>query len=218
MSYTEALERLKQLQDGPAGAVPKAPKASFVTYGTPAPGASENPKPTVTYGGYGLERNSESTLSQSKSSETLTPGGARSAKNPQVVSLVRCGDCQHFKPDPTNPLSGMGRCRVNTDGDRPPWPNAPRRCNSFKITRAGVFRVAQTACKGTSVDPSELTDWLIRQNDPDWLRPAAIRRWAECIEKRNGYPDGNPSKHHALEPGLDGAKPEKEQKKHVFPY
>jgi hypothetical protein len=218
MSYAEALERLKRLLDRPGSALPKVPKTPSGTYGTPSPGTSENFRPSCIYGGCHSKALSEPPSSTTEISVTPVPGSAKCAESPQVLPLVRCRDCKNFEPDPMNPPAGIGRCRVDADGDRPPSPKAPRRCNSFEITRAGVFRIAQTACKGTNVDPSELTDWLIRQNDPDWLRPAPVRRWAECIEKRNGYPDGNPSKQNALESGLDGAKPEKEQKKHVFPY
>ena len=105
-----------------------------------------------------------------------------------VIILVQCRDCQHFTPDAENPDQGIGRCKVDADGDRPPWPNAPRRCDRFDITRAGIFRHARAACRDTQVDPSELTTWLIDQGDPNRLVPAAIRRWAELIAER-GYPE-----------------------------
>ena len=108
---------------------------------------------------------------------------------PALVELVRCRDCVNFRPDPINPPAGIGRCRVDAAGDRPPWPNAPRRCERFEVTRAGVFRLAREACKGTRLDPSELTDWLIRQADPECLSPAAVRRWAEIIDQK-GYQNG----------------------------
>lgn len=210
MSYAEALERLKKLQDGPGGAVSKVPKPPFGAYGTPSPGTYGNFNPSVTYGSCHSKALSDRPSSKTEIPEPPTPGSAKSAENPQVVSLVHCRDCKHFKPDPINPPAGMGRCRVNADGDRPSFPKAPRRCKSFEITRAGVFRIAQTACKGTSVDPCALTEWLTRQGDPDWLNPAAVRRWAGWIKKQNRYPGGRPSKQHALCSGLIDAKLEKE--------
>jgi len=55
--------------------------------------------------------------------------------------------------------------------------------------RADLFRMAKEACDGLSVDPSELADFIARQNDPEINNPAAVRRWAELIEQRGGFPN-----------------------------
>jgi hypothetical protein len=56
-------------------------------------------------------------------------------------------------------------------------------------TRADLFKMATEACKGLTVDPSELADFITRQNDPEIHNPAAVRRWAELIHERGGVPD-----------------------------
>ena len=55
--------------------------------------------------------------------------------------------------------------------------------------RAEVFDMARDACEGLTVDPSELADFITRQNDPELLSPAAVRRWAEVIDQRGGFPN-----------------------------
>ena len=55
--------------------------------------------------------------------------------------------------------------------------------------RAELFDMARKACDGLSVDPSELADFITRQNDPEIHSPAAIRRWAELIHERGGFPN-----------------------------
>lgn len=49
-------------------------------------------------------------------------------------------------------------------------------------------QMALEACNGLSVDPSELAHFVARQNDPDLHNPTAIRRWAEVIDRRGGFP------------------------------
>lgn len=106
----------------------------------------------------------------------------------RVVPLVRCGDCQHFEPDSVNPPAGIGRCRVDAAADRPPWPNAPRRCDHFEITPEALLALCREACDGLDVDAETLKRWLIEQADPEWMQPAAVKRWAEIIEQR-GFPN-----------------------------
>lgn len=45
------------------------------------------------------------------------------------------------------------------------------------------------ACTGLNVDPGELCQWLIARADPGWCVPAAVRRWAELIHERGGFPN-----------------------------
>lgn len=53
--------------------------------------------------------------------------------------------------------------------------------------RSILFSICRKAVAGLSVDASELTQWLIDQEDPGWCTPKAVRRWAEIIHHR-GYP------------------------------
>lgn len=53
--------------------------------------------------------------------------------------------------------------------------------------RSVLFKRCKTACVGTGVDPSELCQWLIDQDDPGWCVPKAVKWWAEKIHQR-GYP------------------------------
>ena len=54
--------------------------------------------------------------------------------------------------------------------------------------RSILFSIAKKAVVGTGIDPSELTQWLINQDDPGWCTPKAVRRWAEIIRDR-GWPE-----------------------------
>lgn len=63
---------------------------------------------------------------------------AKRAPGESVLQLVRCGDCQHFRPDRINPAQGLGACKIGADGKPPgtpgkrlPWPNLLRHCSSF---------------------------------------------------------------------------------------
>jgi putative DNA primase/helicase len=55
-------------------------------------------------------------------------------------------------------------------------------------TRASLLSMAREACNGLSVDPSELADFIARQNDPDLHNPTAVRRWAAVIDQRGEFP------------------------------
>ena len=51
---------------------------------------------------------------------------------------VRCGDCQHFVPDPINPPGGIGKCAITGDGSRGLlYPFKYRECGDFteRVTR-----------------------------------------------------------------------------------
>lgn len=52
-----------------------------------------------------------------------------------------------------------------------------------------LLKLCRDAVTGTDVDPVELRDWLLEQDDPGWCVPRAVRRWAELIHGRGGFPD-----------------------------
>jgi hypothetical protein len=114
-------------------------------------------------------------------------------KSARVVPLVRCRDCRHFQPDHVNPAHGIGRCRIGAAGDpadrdyRQLYPANPRRCDAFEITPEALLEICREACNGLDVDAEALREWLTDQADPEWMHPAAVRRWAQLIEKR-GFP------------------------------
>jgi len=53
--------------------------------------------------------------------------------------------------------------------------------------RPVLYQRCKDAVNGLDVDPSELCQWLLEQGDPGWCVPAAVRRWAEIIQRR-GFP------------------------------
>lgn len=106
-----------------------------------------------------------------------------------VVSLVACRDCKHFEPDSINPAQGLGNCGIDAAGGRLPWPNLPRRCHKFAITREALLATCRDACKGLDVDPERLADFLAGHDDPAWKTPPAVKGWAEAIEQRGGFPN-----------------------------
>jgi len=128
----------------------------------------------------------------SRKSATQTPATVATHKAP-VIPLVRCRDCQHFRPDSINPAQGMGQCRIDADGDpaqpgyRLPYPGVLRMCSGFEITRAALFARCEEVAEGTDIDPSKLCQFLIDQGDPEWMQPAAIERWAGMISS-GGWP------------------------------
>ena len=95
---------------------------------------------------------------------------------------VNCAACRHFTPNPVNPLAGLGACQIDAAGDSLPWPNLTRQCDRHHPTRPAVFAAAVEACHGTRLDPSRLTAWLIEQQEPAWLTPPAVARWARLLE------------------------------------
>lgn len=192
MSYAETLERLKKLEGAPDGEVSKVPKAPFGTYGTPEPGASRNFQASGTSGGCHLKALSRPPNPGGENSRRPRVGTGISDK--RVVPLVRCRDCQHFEPDHVNPAQGIGRCRIGAAGDpadrdyRQPYPANPRRCDQFEITPEALLALCREVCSGLDVDAEALARWLTKQHDPEWLTPAAVKRWAEVIEQR-GFPN-----------------------------
>jgi len=74
-------------------------------------------------------------------------------------------------------------------------PNACHACqptdtgaHGTESNRDDLLQVARDACSGLNVDPSELTDFIARQNDPDLHNPTAVRRWAEVVDERGEFP------------------------------
>lgn len=57
--------------------------------------------------------------------------------------------------------------------------------------RNELFKRCKSACTGTSVDPSELCQWLIDQGDPGWCVLKAVNWWAQRINQRGFPQDGS---------------------------
>ena len=53
--------------------------------------------------------------------------------------------------------------------------------------RSVLLNRCTEATVGTDVDPSQLCQWLVEQDDPGWCVPKAVKWWSEHI-LRNGYP------------------------------
>jgi hypothetical protein len=117
----------------------------------------------------------------------------KGARVPPAVPPVSCRDCQHFEPDEINPAQGIGTCLKGAAGDpanrdyRQLYPSNPRHCDHFETTPEALAQVCREACDGLTLDAEALRQWLVDQADPEWLRPAAVRRWAALIEKQ-GFP------------------------------
>ena len=105
-----------------------------------------------------------------------------------VLALVRCGQCRHFEPNANNPRQGLGRCDAGAEGERLPWPNAPRHCATWNPAPAALLEICRAACDGLAVEPEALACWLEAQGDNGWLVPIAVHRWAREIA-RQGYPE-----------------------------
>lgn len=76
---------------------------------------------------------------------------------PSAAPLVRCGDCQHFRPDAVGNGAGIGRCAVpDAEGVRRGpclWPWAVRRCGESE----GCQRPwVASCCRSGTASPSEL--------------------------------------------------------------
>ena len=174
MSYAEALERLKKLPPLPGGELTKPTKGAFVSYGSTRVGHSE-----------------KNTPSESARLPTPEPAPKRAQVDNRlsapVLALVRCGQCRHFEPNANNPGQGLGRCGAGAEGERLPWPNAPRHCATWNPTPAALLDICRAACDGLAVEPEELARWLLAQDDARWMTPPAVRRWARHINE-HGYP------------------------------
>ena len=51
-------------------------------------------------------------------------------------------------------------------------------------TALKILPDAERAVDGLNVDAFELAEFLAEQSDPEWLKPAAMTRWAEIIAER----------------------------------
>ena len=117
----------------------------------------------------------------------LKPARLDNPLSAPVLALVRCGQCRHFERDTINPGQGLGRCGAGAEGERLPWPNAPRYCGTWTPTPAALLDICRAACDGLAVKPEELARWLVAQDDAQWMTPPAARRWARHINE-HGYP------------------------------
>ena len=74
-------------------------------------------------------------------------------------------------------------------GARGPKNNSEQIRASIAST-AAIFRLipdTERAVDGLAVDSYDLAAWLIEQDDPGWMRPKPMRRWAQIIHAR-GFP------------------------------
>lgn len=115
----------------------------------------------------------------------MKPYSAKESK--PVLALVRCGQCHHFKPNTKNPEQGLGRCEAGAEGEHLPYPLAPRRCATWRPTPSALLEICRAACAGLELKPEKLAQWLVGQNDAQWMTPPAANWWAHFI-KLNGYP------------------------------
>ena len=104
-----------------------------------------------------------------------------------VLHLVQCSQCRHFKPNANNPAQGLGQCGAGAEGDRLPWPTAPRRCATWHPTPSALLEICRAACDGLAVKPDELARWLIANRDAHDMTPTVASWWAKRINL-NGYP------------------------------
>ena len=55
-------------------------------------------------------------------------------RKPLPRPAVTCSACNHFQRDKINPRDGIGSCSMGCDHERPLFPNASRKCQSFQPT------------------------------------------------------------------------------------
>ncbi len=55
--------------------------------------------------------------------------------------------------------------------------------------REQLLTICRDAVTGKSVDAEALADWLLEQHDPGWCTPMAVKRWAEIVHDRGGFPE-----------------------------
>ena len=76
--------------------------------------------------------------------------------------------------------------KITGFGARAPKNNSDSVRDNIKRT-AAIFRIVpdtERAVDGLDVDSYDLAAWLIEQEDPGWMQPKAMRRWAEIIAER----------------------------------
>lgn len=104
----------------------------------------------------------------------------QSGEVPQANNGEASGEFQSATP--TDPVA-LSRTQKANNG---------RGCGTSPLStlsRAELFDIARDACDGLTVDPSELCDFITKQNDPELYNLAAVRRWAELIEQRGEWPN-----------------------------
>ena len=89
--------------------------------------------------------------------------------------------------EPTKPTKG-GFVSFVSSFEQPK--NQKNGANGSNAGIQSLTEICQTACQGTQIEPGELRDWLLRQDDPDWLYPQALAAWARLIAKY-GYPESS---------------------------
>lgn len=101
---------------------------------------------------------------------------------------VHCAGCQHFEPNQYNPAQGLGGCRVEAENGRLCWPNLRRWCKRWNPTPERLRELCKAACSGLALDGERLAELMAKENEPAWLTPPVLRRWAVLID-RNGWPE-----------------------------
>jgi len=56
-------------------------------------------------------------------------------------------------------------------------------------SRSEMLLMCRSATAGLPVDAGELAAWLIRQRDPGWCHPAAVKRWAKHAAEHRSLPE-----------------------------
>ena len=51
-----------------------------------------------------------------------------------------------------------------------------------------LIAICRRETAGTDLAPRELARWLIRQRDPGWCHPLAVRRWVRYATENAGLP------------------------------
>lgn len=183
MTYESALDHLKKFQDARGRGVSKVPKGASEPFDTAHPGASEN------FRAIGKGASSESDQDQGhspgtgKKSQRPRVAGIKSTKSPQGAEQdpVRCRDCRHFTPNPSNPSQGLGACAVESP-DRMCWPSLKSPCSAFQISPTAVAEIAAQLLD----DPVRFTGMVIA--DDIYHHPKQVQRLAEII-RCQGFPD-----------------------------
>jgi hypothetical protein len=180
LSSTDLADKLADIEERPWPEFGKAGKPITPTKVARMLGAFQiKPEKLPTGSGYGAGTRGYTLESARDAFDRYLPP-VQSAKVPRVNNGGASSDFQSAtQPDPValsktpkaNNDGGFGTLALST---------APR---------AEIFAMARDACDGLNVDPSELADFIARQNDPELHNPAAVRRWAELAHDRGGFPN-----------------------------
>jgi len=55
-------------------------------------------------------------------------------------------------------------------------------------SKSELLRICRPATAGLPVDPVHLAAWLVRQRDPQWCHPEAVKRWARYAAEQGSLP------------------------------